>query len=133
MNWIHCLNRFTVLWIFLDIVHSYNREWIYCILDIVHILKQTVQLCRLSENFYTDIRCDWISKSSQDTNILSYRILNKSQDSDICVLVDIRRITGQITGQITGYSGQTLLSVIVARSDWLLRAYQLTVIFILNW
>ena len=34
------------------------------------------------------------------------------------MLVDIRRITGQITGQITGYSGQTLLSVIVARSDW---------------
>ena len=29
----------------LDIVHSYNREWIYCILDIVHILEQTVQLC----------------------------------------------------------------------------------------
>ena len=47
------------------------------------------------------------------------------------MLVDIRRITGQITG----YSGQTLLSVIVARSDWvllyvLLRAYRLTVIFI---
>ena len=32
----------------------------------------------------------------------------------ISVLVDIRRITGQITG----YSGQTLLSVTVARSDW---------------
>ena len=30
------------------------------------------------------------------------------------LLVDIR----QITGQITGYSGQTLLSVTVARSDW---------------
>ena len=38
---------------------------------------------------------------------------------DICVS-GIRRITGQITGQITGYSGQTLLSVIVARSDWFL-------------
>ena len=36
----------------------------------------------------------------------------------ISVLVDIRRITGQITGQITGYSGQTLLSVTAARSDW---------------
>ena len=34
------------------------------------------------------------------------------------MLVDIRRITGQITGQISGYSGQTLLSVTVARSDW---------------
>ena len=34
------------------------------------------------------------------------------------VLVDIRRITGQIAGQIIGYNGQTLLSVTVARSDW---------------
>ena len=32
----------------------------------------------------------------------------------ISVLVDIRRITGQINA----YSGQTLLSVTVARSDW---------------
>ena len=30
------------------------------------------------------------------------------------MLVDIR----QITGQITGYSGQTLVSVRVARLDW---------------
>ena len=29
----------------LDITHLYNREWIYCILDIVHILEQTVHLC----------------------------------------------------------------------------------------
>ena len=29
--------------------------------------------------------CDWISKSSQDKNILCYRILNGSQDTDICV------------------------------------------------
>ena len=36
----------------------------------------------------------------------------------ISVLVDIRWITGQITGQIIGCSGQTLLSVTVARSDW---------------
>ena len=41
----HCLDRFIALWIFLDIVQLYNREWIYCILDIVHILEQTVQLC----------------------------------------------------------------------------------------
>ena len=34
------------------------------------------------------------------------------------MLVDIRWITGQFTGQIIGYSGQTLLSVTVARSDW---------------
>ena len=58
----------------------------------------------------------------------------------ISVLVDIRWITGQITEQIIGYSGQTLLSVTVARSDWfiivslyiLLRAYQLTVIILFN-
>ena len=33
----------------LDIVHSYNREWIYCILYIGHILEQTVQLYKLSD------------------------------------------------------------------------------------
>ena len=60
-----------------------TREWIYYILDIVHILKWTIHLCRLFEYFYTDIWCDWISKSSKD--ILCYRILNGSQDMDICV------------------------------------------------
>ena len=34
------------------------------------------------------------------------------------LLEDTRWITGQITGQIAGYSGQTKLPVIVARSDW---------------
>ena len=77
------------------IVHSYNMEWIYCILDIVHILKQTVQLCKLSHYLYTDILCDWISKRSQDKDILCYGTLNRSQDTDICVLVDIGQITGQ--------------------------------------
>ena len=61
-----------------------TREWIYCILDIVHILKQTVHLCKLSEYLYTDILCDWISKSSQDKDILCYQILNRWQDTDIC-------------------------------------------------
>ena len=56
----HCLDRFIVLWIFLDIVHSYNRGWIYYILDIVHIVEQTVQLCKFSEYLQTDILCDWI-------------------------------------------------------------------------
>ena len=79
----------------------------YCILDIVHILEQTVQLCKLSEYLYRDIFCDWISKESQDKDILCYWTLNRSQDTDICLLVDIGQITGQITGQIAGYSGQT--------------------------
>ena len=75
-----------MLWILfcLHIVCGSTREWIYCILDIVHILKQTVQLCS-TEYFYTDIWCDWISKSSQDKNSLCYWILNGSQDTDICV------------------------------------------------
>ena len=51
--------------------------------------------------------CDWISKGSQDKDILCYRILNRSQDTDICVLVNTGRITGEITGQIAEYSGQT--------------------------
>ena len=84
-----------------------TREWIYCILDIVHILEQMVQLCKLSEYLYTDILCDLISKGSQDKDILWYQTLNGSQDIDICVLVDTRWITGLITGQIAGYSGQT--------------------------
>ena len=37
-----------------------TREWIYFILDIIHILKQTVELYRLSEYFYADIWCDRI-------------------------------------------------------------------------
>ena len=88
-------------------MHSYNREWVYCILGIIHILEWTVQLCKLSGYLYTDILCDWISKGSQDKDILCHRTLNKSQDTDICVLVGIEQITGQITGQIAGYSGQT--------------------------
>ena len=84
-------------------MYDSTREWIYCILDIVHILEQTVQLCKFSEYLYTDILFDWTSKGSQDKNILCYGTLNRSQDTDICVLVD----TGQITRQIAGYSGQT--------------------------
>ena len=91
----------------LHVVCGSTREWTYCILDIVHILKQRIQLCRLFEYLYTDILCDWISKTSQDKDIFRYRILNRSQDIDICVLVDIGRITGHITGQTAGYSGQT--------------------------
>ena len=60
-------------------------EWIYCVLDIVHILVQTVQLCKLSEYLYTDILCDWISKGSQDKDIPCYGTLNRSQDTDIRV------------------------------------------------
>ena len=82
-------------------------KWTYCIFDIVHILKQRVQLCRLSEYFYTDILRDLISKGSQDKGILCYRILNRSQNTDICVLLDIGQIIGHITGQTAGYSGQT--------------------------
>ena len=63
----------------------------------------TIQLCKLSVYLNTDILCDWISKGSQDKDISCYQTLNRSQDTDICVLVDI----GQITGQIAGYSGQT--------------------------
>ena len=78
-----------------------TRECIYRILDIVHILEQTVQLCKFSEFLYIDILCDWISKGSQDKDVLCYGTLNKSQDTDICVLADIGQITGQIMGQIT--------------------------------
>ena len=55
--------------------------------------------CTNSLDIY--ILCDLISEGSQDKDILCYRTLNKSQDTDICVLVE----TGQITGQIAGYSG----------------------------
>ena len=102
MNWTECLDRLAVL------VCDSTREWIYCILDIVHILEQTVQLCKLSEYLYTDILCDLISKGSQDKDISCCGTLNRSQDTDIClVLVDIGWITGQITELIAGYSGQT--------------------------
>ena len=84
-------------------VYDSAREQIYCILDIIHILEWTVQLCKLSEYLYTDILCNWISNRSQDKEILCYQTLNRSQDTDICVLMDI----GQITGQNAGYSGQS--------------------------
>ena len=105
--------------------------WIYCILDIVHILKQTVQLCRLSEYFYVDIWCDGISKSSRDENILCYRILNGSQDTYICVsghqtmLDTVDKLFCQL--QWPGQIGFIIVSLYV-----LLRAYQLTVIFIFS-
>ena len=83
-----------------------TREWIYCILDIVHILKRMVHLCRLSEYFYTYICCDWISKSSQDKDSLCHRILNRSQDTDICV-------SGHQTDHMTDHR-----TVTVARSEW---------------
>ena len=57
-------------------------------LDIVHMLDWAVQLCKPSEYLYTDILCDWISKGSQDKDILCYRTLNRSQDTDICLSVD---------------------------------------------
>ena len=79
-------------------MYDSTREWIYCILDIV--LVQTVQLCKLSEYLYTDSLCDWISKG-QDKDISCYGTLNRSQNTDICVLAD----TGRITGQIAGYTG----------------------------
>ena len=53
-----------------------------------------------------------------DKDISCYRTLNRSQDTDICVLVDIGQITGWITGRIAGYSGQTQLSITVVTSDW---------------
>ena len=94
-------------------------------MDLLHFghcpyLEVDSTVCRLSEYFYADIWCDWISKSSQDKNIVCYRILNGSQDTDTCVSghQTNHRTDHKTIGQITGYSGQTLLSVIVARSDW---------------
>ena len=105
MNFLQCLDRFAVLgYYLLYTVYDSTREWIYHILYIIHILVQTVQLCKLSEYLYTDILCDWISKGSQDKDISCYGILNISQDTDIGVLV-IGQITGQITEQIAGYCG----------------------------
>ena len=94
------------VWIdLLDTFLSAHSVWFNQRVDLLHnwtlsISCGVVQLCRLSEYFDTDIWCDWISKSSQAKDILYYRILNRSQDTDI-LCVDIRRITGEITG----YSG----------------------------
>ena len=72
LNFEYCLHP--------DTVCGSIREWIYCILDIVHILEQTVQLCKLSEYLYTDILHDWTSKGSQDKDILCYPTPDGSQD-----------------------------------------------------
>ena len=42
-----------------------------------------------TEYLYTDILCDCISEGSQDKDTSCYGTLNKSQDTDVCVLVDI--------------------------------------------
>ena len=78
-------------------------EWIYCILDIAHILERTVQLCKLSEYLYTHILHDCTSKGSQDKDISCYQTLNESYDTDACV-------SGHRTDdtrQIARYSEQT--------------------------
>ena len=93
--------------------------------EIVHILEQTVQLCKLSEHLYTDILCDWISKGSQDKDSSCYRTLNRSQDRSQDRLLDtVDKLNCQLQ-----WPGQ--ISFIIVLLYVLLRAYQLTVIIIL--
>ena len=81
-------------------MHSYDRDWT------LSISWSRQYSCANSLNISTQIFCViCISKGSQDKDILCYGTLNRSQDIDICVLVDIGQITGQITGQIAGYGG----------------------------
>ena len=63
-------------------VYTYNREWIYCILDIVHILDAN------SLNFSMQTFC--LIGYQNDSSIRTFcamEHLNRSQDTDICVLV----------------------------------------------
>ena len=57
-----------------------TREWIYCVVDIVHIFKRTEQLCKLSEYFYTNIFLRFVVKR---ITALQYFVLS-----------DIKQITG---------------------------------------
>ena len=63
--------------------------WFYQRVDLLHFghcpyLEADSSVVQ-TEYFYTDIWCDWILKSSKDKEILCNRILNGSQDTDICV------------------------------------------------
>ena len=116
-------------------MYDSTREWIYCILNIVHLLEQTVQLWKLSEYLYTDILCDWISKGSQDKDISCYQTLNRSQDTDICVLVTLDRSQDRLLDTVDKFNCQlqwlSQIGFIIVSLYILLRAYQLTVIIIL--
>ena len=59
-----------------------------------------MNFCKLSEYLYTDILCDWISKGSQDKDILCYGTLDRSQDRLLDTVDKLK------------------LSVRVVRSDW---------------
>ena len=107
-------------------MYDSTREWIYCILDIVHILEQRVLLCELSEYLYTDILCGWISKGSQDKDISCYGTLNRSQDRSQDRLLDtVDKLNSRL--QWSGQIGFIIVSLYVS-----FKAYQLTVIIIFN-
>ena len=121
----------------LHVLCGCTREWIYCILNIVHMLEWTVQLCKLFEYFYTDVLCDWISKSSQDQDISCYQRVNRSQNTDICVSVDWSQDRSQdrlldtvdkCNSQLQ-WPGQT--GFIIVSLYMLLRAYQLIMLFLI--
>ena len=96
MNFLQCLDRFAVLWILLT---YYIQCMILLHVDLPHFGHWSRQYsCANSLNIFILTLCVWISTRSQDKDIFGYGTLNRSQDTDICVLVD----TGQITGQIAG-------------------------------
>ena len=98
-----------------------TREWIYCILDIFHILEWTVLLCKLSEYLHTDILCHWTLKGSQDKDILCYWTMNGSQVTGHRYLCVSGHWTDHSTDCWIQWAKLTVsyMDRIMVRSDWL--------------
>ena len=137
VNWIHCLDRFAVLWILCINI----TEWIYSIWTL-SISWSRQYSCSNSLNIFIQTFC--LIGYQEDNRIRTSHVIEHWTDHmiQISVLVDIGEITGQITGRTTGqiadivdklnyqlqWSGQ--IGFIIVSLYVLLRAYQLTVIII---
>ena len=132
MNWIHCLDRFAVL----RILCIHITESGFTVFWTLSIPWSGQYSCANSLNISIQTFCEiGYHKDQRIRTFHVYRTLNRSQDTDICVLMDI----GQITEQIAGCSEQTCqlqwsgqIGFIIVLLYKLLRAYQLTVTIIFN-
>ena len=92
-------------------MHSYNREWIYCTLDIVHILEQY----SYANSLNISIQTSCVIGYQKDNRIMTFCVIEQicSGYRDLCV-------SGHWTDHRTDCWIQwtNLLSVTVVRSDW---------------
>ena len=67
--------------------------------------------------YFVSFLCYWTLKGSQDMDILCHRILNRSQNMNICVLVDTDRLQDKLLDEwanlIVNYIDRSVFG-----SDW---------------